>query len=99
MVLKSEKTGGSIEMPDGSTFPSRLPGKIEMHGGGAIAKPAKDRVGIPPGFIANSISTLIISVCTFGILNGAGVILPGYSWACIGILIGVINPMWRPKQS
>jgi len=99
MVLKSEKTGGSIEMPDDSTSPSRLPGKIEIRGGGALAKPKETGIQIPPGAIASGASTFVVVICIFGILNGAGVILPTYSWACIGILIGVINPIGRSKRS
>lgn len=99
MVLKSEKTGGSIEMPDDGTFPGPIPGKLEIRYGGIPARKDKARIEISPGAIVNAASTLIIAVCTFGILTGAGVVLPGYSWGCIGILIGVINPMGRSKWS
>ena len=99
MVLKSEKTGGSIEVPDGGTFPSPIPGKLEIRNGGIPTRPDKTRIQIHPGAAINATSTFAIVVCVFGILNGVGVILPTYSWACIGILIGVINPMGRSKRS
>ena len=97
--MKTKETGGDVEFPDNGTFPSPIPGKLEIRSGGIPARPDKTRIEIPPGAIANATSTFAIVICVFGILNGAGVILPAYSWACIGILIGVINPMGRPKRS
>ncbi len=86
-------------MPDIGTSPSRLPGKIEIRNGGIPARPNKTGIQIPPGAIASAASTFVIVICIFGILNGMSVVLPAYSWACIGILIGVINPIGRSKQS
>jgi hypothetical protein len=98
MTLRSKETGGDVEFADDGTFPPLGAGNMVIRGGGIPARPDKTRIEISPGAVINATSTLIIAVCTFGILTGAGVILPGYSWGCIGLLIGVVNPMGRPKR-
>jgi len=44
----------------------------------------------------NLASSMLIYGCAYGILEGAGATLPWYSLACIGILIGYLNPVERP---
>ena len=95
MVLRSKETGGDVELPDNGGFPLYGDSKIEIREGGTPATKDKTRIEIHPGFVLNSLISGVITGATIGILVGAGVVLPGYSWACIGILIGVINPIGR----
>ena len=49
-----------------------------------------------PNYI-NLVTSMVITLCVIGILNGAGIILPFYSWFSIGILIGLFNPLGSEK--
>lgn len=43
----------------------------------------------------NLATSVVITACVAGIVVGSGVDLPSYAWACIGTLIGLVNPVGR----
>jgi len=72
-------------------------GDIVIRGGDGL--PARKKRGFSLDLAFAMGGTVVIAACVYGILTGAGIVLPVYSWACIGIIIGVINPMGRPGRS
>jgi hypothetical protein len=93
------RTGGSVELGGRGDLPRYGGANIEIRGGGLPERKSGMLAKIPPGLALSFLSTVLIAVSIFGILTGAGVILPWYSWLCVGLLVGVINPMGRPRQS
>jgi len=94
--MKTERSdGGDAKILGGNS----RGGDVKIRGGGSVAQRSEFRDFISKLYTMNlSISVLMVAA-VYGIITGAGWVLPAYSWACIGFLVSVINPIGRPERS